>query len=127
MITSGNLATSCFASHLNKVSLKPAAAYGSLSLSKPNQGVFYSNPVATTEEAWAIAKQMALKPTTMGGRDIYIVPRQNSGYSGGCGVQLGNLDYVTIITESNTNRIVTAFSSGATPPLPKNYQSLLGK
>jgi filamentous hemagglutinin len=57
--------------------------HGSLSLTKPNQGVFYGDPVSTVEDAWAIAQQNGLKPVTVGNRDIYVVPRPNSGYAGG--------------------------------------------
>jgi hypothetical protein len=47
-----------------------ALNHGSLSLTKPNQGVFYGNPVSTIEDAWLIAQQNSLKPVTVGGRDL---------------------------------------------------------
>lgn len=100
--------------------------HGTLSLTKPTQGVFYGNPVSTVEDAWAIANQNGLEPVTSGNRDIYVVPRPNSGYAGGMGGQLENYNNVTIITESGTNRVVTAYPSGGTPPLPKGYNFLLG-
>jgi filamentous hemagglutinin len=63
---------------------------------------------------------------TVGNRDIYVVPRPNSGYAGGMSGQLENLDHVTIIAERGTSRAVTGYPSGATPPLPKGYDFLLG-
>ena len=100
--------------------------HGTLSFTKPNQGVFYSNPVSVVDDAWAIAQQNNLKPVTVGNRDFYVVPRPNSGYAGGMSGQLQNFDYVTIITESGTPRIVTGYPSGGTPPLPKGYNFLIG-
>src|SRR5687767_2522585 len=69
--------------------------HGSLNLEKPNQGVFYGNPVATIEDAWAMAQRSSIQPVTVGNRDIYVIGRPNSGYSGGYFGQLDNLDYVT--------------------------------
>jgi RHS repeat-associated protein len=100
--------------------------HGSLSMSKPNQGVFYGNPVGITEDAWAIAKQSGTQPITVGNRDIYVISRPNSGYAGGYLGQLENLDHVTIITETGSNRVVTAFPSGGTAPLPRGYDFLFG-
>ena len=96
--------------------------HGSLNLNKPNQGVFYGKPVETINDAWRIAKSDNVQPVTVGNRDIYVVPRPNSGYAGGAGGQLQNFDNVTIITEKGTSRVVTGFPTGGTPPLPKNYQ-----
>jgi hypothetical protein len=100
--------------------------HGSLSLTKPNQGVFYGDPIAATEGAWATAQRVGTQPVTVGNRDIYIVGRPNSGYSGGYSGQLDNLDYITLITETGSNRVVTAFPSGGTPPIPKGYQWISG-
>ncbi|WP_279314040.1 hypothetical protein [Acetobacter sp. AN02] len=100
--------------------------HGSISLTKPNQGVFYGDPVATVEDAWATAIRESIKPETIGNRDVYVVPQPNSGYAGGMGGQLQNYDNVTIITEKGTSRVVTAYPSGATPPLPKDYDFLVG-
>ncbi|MEW8475175.1 MAG: LysM domain-containing protein, partial [Candidatus Thiodiazotropha endolucinida] len=95
--------------------------HGSLNLNKPNQGVFYGDAVETTNDAWRITKTENIQPVTVGNRDIYVVPRANSGYAGGAGGQLQNFDYVTLITEKGTNRVVTSFPTGSTPPLPKSY------
>lgn len=100
--------------------------HGSLSLTKPNQGVFYGSPIVAVEDAWSIAQRSGIGPVAVGNRDIYVIPRANSGYAGGMGGQRQNLDYVTIITESGTSRVVTGYPSGGTPPLPKGYQSLFG-
>jgi hypothetical protein len=103
-----------------------ALNHGTLSLTKPNQGVFYGKPVSAIEDAWSLAQQSGVKPVTVGNRDIYVVSRPNSGYRGGMGGQLNNLDHVTIITEAGTQRVVTGYPSGGTPPLPKGYNFLLG-
>lgn len=58
----------------------------------------------------------------MGNRDVYIIPRANSGYSGGYSGQLKNFDHITLVTETGTNKVVTAFLSGRTPQLPNNYK-----
>jgi hypothetical protein len=100
--------------------------HGSLSFTKPNQGVFYGDPVTTIEDAWRIAQGSGLAPMTAGNRDYYVVPRPNSGYAGGMGGQLENFNHVTIITEAGTTRVVTGYPSGGTPPLPKGYTSLFG-
>ncbi|MCK7544074.1 hypothetical protein MLC59_07820 [Marinobacter bryozoorum] len=101
--------------------------HGSLNLNKPNQGVFYGNAVEVVNDAWRKAKSGDVTPITVGNRDIYVVPRDNSGFAGGAGGQLQNFNHVTIITEKGTNRVVTAYPSGGTPPLPKNYEfPLLG-
>jgi filamentous hemagglutinin len=89
--------------------------YGSLSLSKPNQGVFYGNPISTIEDAWATAQRNGLKPVTVDGTDIYVVPRPNSGYAGGLSGQRQNLDHVTIITLKDTNKIITGFPGNGLP------------
>ncbi len=101
--------------------------HATLSLTKPNQGVFYGNPLAAIEDAWARSLRMGLHPVTVGNRDIYVVPRPNSGYAGGMGGQLENLNHVTIITEAGTSRMVTGYASGGTPPFPRQYEFLLGK
>lgn len=93
-----------------------------VSFSKPFQGVFYSDPIKNTELAWETANNLKLKPLSFQGKDYYVVPKANSGYAGGF-CELGqNYGYTTIITKSNTNKVITAFPSGSTPPLPKNYR-----
>lgn len=99
----------------------------SLSLTKPTQGVFFGDSVSAVEDAWSIASRSGLRPVTIGNRDFYIVPRPDSGYAGGMGGQLQSLDHITIITEAGSSRIVTAYPSGGTPPIPRGYEWLLGK
>lgn len=101
--------------------------HGTLSVTKPNQGVFYGDPVATVEDAWNIANKSGLEPFTIGNRDFYVVPRPNSGYAGGMGGQLEPFHHVTIITETGSSRLVTGYPSGGTPPIPRGYDFLLGK
>ena len=96
--------------------------HGSMNLSKPTQGVFYGDPIDVVEEAWRNARRLGIKPINIRGRDYYIVPRSNAGYAGGMGGQLESLDFVTIITEAGTSRIVTGFPSGGTAPLPVGYE-----
>ena len=54
------------------------------------------------------------------------MPHKSSGYVGGMGGQLNKHDYITVITERGTNKVVTAFSSGATHKIPNNYDFILG-
>ena len=99
--------------------------HGNMNLGKPQQGVFYGNdPVGVVDDAWAAAQRQGIKPVTVGNRDIYTLPRPNSGYAGGMGGQLQNLDNITLITEQGTTRTVTAFPGN--PPLPKNYVPFTG-
>ncbi|GAA0827955.1 hypothetical protein GCM10009080_00350 [Cupriavidus pauculus] len=95
------------------------AQHGDLNLNKPNQGVFYGDPVSTVNDAWNIVRQAGIQPVTSGSTDIYVVPRQNSGYAGGYTGQRQNLDTVTIITVHGTNQIITAFPGNGLP-LPKS-------
>jgi hypothetical protein len=92
-----------------------------LSLSKADQGVFYGDSVKTVEEVWKKAQLQGIKPSVIKEKDVYIVPRANSGYSGGIGGQRTNYDYVTIVTKKDSNQIITAYPSGATPEFPKEY------
>jgi filamentous hemagglutinin len=93
--------------------------HGSNNLQKPSHGVFYGEPVAVTNEAWSLAQQTGVKPVTVGGADIRVIPRPNSGYSGGFAGQGQNLDSVTIVTQKGTNKIITAFpGSGLPAPQP---------
>lgn len=88
--------------------------HGNLRPGKPIQGVFYGDPVLVTNDAWRIGRQLDIKPTTVSDRDYYVIPRRNSGYSGGDNAQRTNFDYVTIVTQKDTSQIVTSFPSGRT-------------
>lgn len=95
------------------------AQHGALNLQKPVQGVFYGNPVSTLDDAWAIAQQQGIKPITSGGVDIYVVPRPNSGFSGGYLGQGQNLNTTTILTQPGTPKIITGYPGSGTPlPYP---------
>jgi len=99
------------AAHIN-------AQHGNLNLQKPSQGVFYGDPVAVTNDAWAIAQTQGIKPITANGVDIYVIPRPNSGYSGGYKGVGENLNSVTILTEAGTSKMITSYPGNGTP-LPK--------
>ena len=99
------------AAHIN-------AQHGNLNLQKPSQGVFYGDPVAVTNDAWAIAQTQGIKPITANGVDIYVIPRPNSGYAGGYKGVGDNLNSVTILTEPGTSKMITSYPGNGTP-LPK--------
>lgn len=80
-------------------------------LIKPEHGVFYGDPVKVTNEAWITAQQLKLKPLVINNRDHYIVPRANAGYFGGYSGTRENLNYILLITEHNSNKIITSFPS----------------
>ena len=80
-------------------------------LTKPEHGVFYRDPVKVTNEAWITAQQLKLKPLVINNRDHYVVPRANAGYFGGYSGTRENLNYILLITEHNSNKIVTSFPS----------------
>ncbi|MBI3819718.1 MAG: hypothetical protein HY286_13565 [Planctomycetes bacterium] len=94
------------------------AQHGAMNLQKEVQGVFYSNPVGSINEAWSIAQRQRIQPIATGGVDIYLIPRANSGYAGGFSGKLRNLDDVTIITKRGTSSIITGFPGNGLP-LPK--------
>jgi hypothetical protein len=93
-------------------------AHAANNLQKPLHGVFYGDPVAVTNDAWAIAQQQGITPIRVYGLDFYIVPRPNSGWAGGLAGQGQNLNGVTIITRPGTNQIITAYAGNGTP-LPR--------
>ena len=76
-------------------------------LSKPDHGVFYGDSIDRINNAWA--NRGGVQPITQGSVDIYIIPSGNAGYAAGYGGQGQNLNTVTIITQTGTNRIITGF------------------
>lgn len=92
-----------------------AGQHGDLNLQKPAQGVFYGDPYAVTNDAWGIVQSQGIKPVTVNGVDMYVVPRPNSGYGGGYSGQRQNLDTMTIITLPGTNRVITAYPGNGLP------------
>jgi len=83
--------------------------HGVNDLQKKEHGVFYGDPVATTNNAWA--NKGSVQPVTSGGTDVYHIPMGNTGYAGGYGGQGQNLNYVTVVTRKDTNQIITAYPS----------------
>ena len=46
---------------------------------------------------------------TLGNTDVYVIPYSNAGYAGGYSGQGENLNYITIITRTGTNNIITGY------------------
>src|SRR5688572_19723211 len=82
--------------------------HGLFRLDKPIQGVFYRDPILEVNQAWYMIKLLGIKPITHGSRDIYIVKRAHAGYAGGYRTQNTTYHYITLVTESKTNKLVTA-------------------
>lgn len=76
-------------------------------LSKPSHGVFYGDSVSTINKAWDNRANGYM--LSEGNTDLYVIPYQNVGFSGGYGGQGNNLNYVTIVTQKGTNNIITGF------------------
>ena len=101
--------------------------HGQLKLDKEVQSVFYGDPIKVTEEAWVIVQKQKISPIRVGNTDVYVVSRFNAGYTGGTGAQRINLDYVTIATKQDSNKIITAFPSGSSVRFPDGYIPFLQK
>jgi filamentous hemagglutinin len=65
-----------------------------------------------------VAQTQGIKPITANGVDIYVIPRPNSGYAGGYKGVGDNLNFVTILTEPGTSKMITSYPGNGTP-LPK--------
>ena len=75
-------------------------------------GVFSSNPINQTADAWKRAKDTGISPVVQGNRRIYDVPTPNAGIQGGNPSLPGHgqtLDTIRIVLEKNSNRIITSF------------------
>jgi hypothetical protein len=83
--------------------------HGGNDLDKKLQGVFHKDPVKTVDYAWS--KKGNMKPITQNGRDIYHIPYKNVGFQGGINGTYKDLNFVTIVTKSGTNELVTAYPS----------------
>ena len=84
-------------------------------LKKENHGVFIGDPVSVTNFAWI--NKGDIKPVLQSGVDVYVIPYERAGISGGYAGQGSILNNVTIITKRGTNKIITAFPSGAGLPV----------
>ena len=76
-------------------------------LSKESHGVFYGVSVNTINKAWN-NKSNGIK---ISGEsvDTYIIPYENAGYAGRYGGQRQNLNSITIITQKNSDKLITGF------------------
>ncbi|NDI36496.1 polymorphic toxin-type HINT domain-containing protein [Chengkuizengella sediminis] len=83
--------------------------HGTNNLQKKEHGVFYGNPTDVINNAWN--NKGNVTPITEGNVDIYHIPYPNAGHAGGYASQGQNLDYITIITQKDTNKIITGFPS----------------
>lgn len=76
-------------------------------------GVFANNPSDMTNKAWDIAVRDKIVPSVgPNGNLVYDIPFPNAGIMGGRpGKKAGNptLHTIRIVTQSNSNKIVTAF------------------
>ena len=75
-------------------------------------GVFSSNPINQTADAWKRAKDTGISPVVQGNRRIYDVPTPNAGIQGGNPSLPGHgqtLDTIRIVIEKNSNRVITSF------------------
>ncbi len=88
--------------------------HGNNNINKADHGVFYGDPVTTTNNAWK--NKGDIMPTTNNGADVYVIPYNNVGYSGGYTGTGQNLNNITIVTKSNTNEIITAYPSYNSSP-----------
>ena len=75
--------------------------------------VFNNDPVTTTNNAWANKSDVTAIDDGMGG-EIYNIPYENAGYEGGNSGTGAQQDYVTIVVENGTNKLITAFPSNGT-------------
>lgn len=84
--------------------------HGADNLGKPVQGVFSSDPIATTEAAWKTAQTSGIQPTVQAnGNHVYDVPMGKSvGWQGGSNGTGAPLTTVRLVT-TPTGQVVTAF------------------
>lgn len=84
--------------------------HGVDNLDKPIQGVFFGDPIATTEAAWAKAQTGGIQPVVQAsGNLVYDIPAGTSvGWQGGSNGTGAPLTNVRIIT-TPTGQVITAF------------------
>ncbi len=78
-------------------------------LQKEKHGVFYGNPIETTNKAWENRASGTM--VREGDMDVYFIPYQNAGYQGGYSGQGENLNYMRIVTKKNSSEIITSYPS----------------
>ena len=84
-------------------------AHGVDDPSKSVHGVFNSNPIHVTQQAWEIARRNGIQPVVDGNRWVYDIPFPNAGWEGGRNGTGGRLNTVRIVTEAGSRTIVTSF------------------
>lgn len=87
--------------HVNK--------HGVNDLQKKEHGAFYGDPTSKVNEAWN--SKGNTQSINDGGVDIHRIPSPNAGYGGGYAGQGQNLDHVTVVTQTGTNKIITGYPS----------------
>ena len=76
---------------------------------KPAHGMFFDDGVTVTNEAWARAQKMGLKPDASGKLTVPM-DRQVGWLGGKAGAEASvPLNSVTIIVKPGTNQIITAY------------------
>jgi hypothetical protein len=89
---------------------------------KIKQGIFHvKDPINLINDAWKIVLDENIEPYKTKFTDTYIIHMGYTGYTGGLSGQGDKLEYVTIITYSNSNTIITSYPSGRTPIIPYRY------
>ena len=86
-------------------------SHGVHNILKPIQGVFDSDPVLTTQQAWLRGQLLGVKPFTdpATGCDIYLVPMGGCvGWQGGYNGTGAALSDIRIVTQPGTTNIITA-------------------
>lgn len=101
--------------HIYKNHTKPC-------LNKVKQGIFHvKDPIKFINDAWKIVSDENIEPYKTNYTDTYIVYMGYTGYTSGMSGQGDKLEYITIITYSNSNTIITSYPSGRTPIIPYTY------
>jgi len=87
-------------------------------VSRPIHGVFTGDPIAITDEAWAIAKQGDAVAVREGNTAVYYVNmKRDIGYVGGQAGALGgnpSVQYIRLVIEGNSN-LITSFPVSGIP------------
>ncbi|TGL62923.1 SpvB/TcaC N-terminal domain-containing protein [Leptospira sarikeiensis] len=101
--------------------IEHVSAHGKNNYNKNFHGVFYNDPIETTNMAWK-DRGSAQFYHNVNGTDIYVIPYERAGYEGGLGGQKNSLNNVTIITKTGTRQLITSYPSGRGVPLKSASQ-----